>query len=243
MVGNRVVVLVGADISSTITSTIVKAIGYAKIQDQYFGDDHTLVQFGFNGIVVSVRSDSDPELIERDYLRAWDGCVDKNIGPYPNPVLTDEELANDAHIRAENERQEQQRQAEYEAKVAVKRQAIEAKLAGTPEMEIVNETIWQSGRDLNRDSDYGQAIYDYAERWARLMQIEVTAGRELEDVARPTADEANIDGITGFMYGAAVHILATCWVHGDRLRKWHNAQYGVSEDVSGTVNPAVLRVD
>ena len=199
------------------------------------------VRYNFNGVVLTVAADSNKALIYRDWQRAVIGCTKKAVGPYPNLVLTDEEKANDARVEAENEQQRQQRQAEYEATEKARRTAIEAKLADAPEMEIADQAAWQSWKDNNQDS-YGGAVIAYAERWARLMQVKLAAGRKLEDIAKDTSHEADIDGITGFMYGAAVHTLAGCWKHGDQLRRWHNKQYGVGEEVKGTVNPAILTI-
>ena len=227
---------------SHITDCIREAISFSKLNGWHdHGENGTLVSFEFNDVTVSVKSNSDPELIYRDWLRGLSGYIDKNVGPYPNPVLTDEEKENDARIEAENEQRRQQRQSEYQAQADAKRNATEVKLADAPEMEIADEAAWQSWKDNNQDG-YDGGVIAYAERWARLMQVEISAGKKLEDVADATSHEADIDGITGFMYGAAVHTLASCWKHGDQLRKWHNKQYGKSEDTEGTVNPAVLTV-
>lgn len=227
---------------SQITDCIREAISFSELNGWHdHGENGTLVSFEFNGITVSVKSNSDPELIYRDWSRGLSGYIDKNVGPYPKPVLTDEEKANDARIEAENEQRRQQRQSEYQAQADAKRNATEAKLADAPEMEIADEAAWQSWKDNNQDG-YGGGVIAYAERWARLIQVEINAGKKLEDVADTTSHEADIDGITGFMYGAAVHTLATSWKHGDQLRKWHNKQYGKSEDTEGTVNPAILTV-
>lgn len=67
------------------------------------------MKFDFNGVMVSVYMDSDLEFIYRDWLRALHGKIDKTVGPYPNPVLTDREKANDALIKAENKQLRQQR--------------------------------------------------------------------------------------------------------------------------------------
>lgn len=206
-----------------------------------FNQDGVSLTFEFNGVTVTVREDSDPELIYRDWSRALSGMIDKNVGPYPNPVLTDEEKENDARVEAENEQRRQQRQAEYQAAADVKRNATEARLTDAPAMEIADQAIWEDYKSKNQDG-YGGGIIAYAERWARLMQVEINAGKKLENVAEATSHEADTDGITGFMYGAAVHTLASCWKHGDQLRKWHNKQYGVSEDTEGTVNPAIITV-
>ncbi len=213
-------------------------IGY---HDKWASNKGGLVSFEFNGTNVSVRMDSDPELIYRDWSRAMYGYIDKNVGPYPNPVLTDEEEESDARIKAENDQKRQKRQSEYQAKADAKRRATEAKLSDAPAMEIADDKAWQTWKENNQD-DYGRGIIDYAERWARLMQVEINAGKKLEDIADSTSNEADIDGISGFMYGAAVHTLANSWKYGDQLRKWHNEKHGGTSETEGTVNPAVLTI-
>ena len=229
-------VMAGARISDTIAEAITVAGGLQNT-----------VQFEFNGVTVSVRSDSDPELVRRDWSRALSGYIDGNVGPYPNPVLTDEEKESDARIEAEKERKRQERQAEYEAKARAKRDATDAKLAEAPEMELADEKAWQDFKDKNQDP-YGGGVVVYAERWARLMQREMANGKKLEDVAEVTSHEADTDGITGFMYGCAVSTLAHCWKYGDQLRCWHNldtqlGNEGEKANESGCVlNPALLSI-
>lgn len=68
---------------------------------------------------------------------------------------------------------------------------------------------------------YGLECFNFAERWANVMEEKMSHGEKLEDIAKQTSfDVAN--GITGFMYGMAVSILSQCWIHGEQLRKWHN---------------------
>ncbi|MBI4160079.1 hypothetical protein HY504_02850 [Candidatus Wolfebacteria bacterium] len=196
---------------SNITDTIAEAISVARGLD-------AAMQFEFNGVTVTVRSDSNPELVYRDWSRALSGYIDKNVGPHPNPVLTEEEKASDARIEAENERRRQERQAQYEAETQAKCEAVEARLANAPSIELADEAGWQKFKDNNTDG-YGGAVVTYAERWARLMQLEMASGRNLEDVAEATSYEAAIEGITGFQYGCAVSTLAHCWKHGERLRR------------------------
>jgi hypothetical protein len=62
----------------------------------------------------------------------------------------------------------------------------------------------------------------------------------LIDIASKTSHEADIEGITGFMYGTAVKVLTDCWKHGEDLRKWHNGEYGHTGE--GVVNPAVMTI-
>ena len=231
-------VVPGANIHACIREAIDLSRMY--LQSSY-DQNGPIVSFEFNDVTVSVKMDSDPEVVYRDYMRAREGYIDPNVGPYPNPVLTDEEKENDARIKAENKRQAQEERAKRQARAEAKRKHTEAKLANAPEMKIANEATWQSWKDNNQDG-YGGAVIAYAERWARLMQVELAAGKELEDIAYAASYEADIDSISGAMYGAAVQVLATSWEHGDQLRRWHNSQYGVSEDTKGTVNPAVLTV-
>jgi hypothetical protein len=104
------------------------------------------------------------------------------------------------------------------------------------------------GEEMRRLSiGYITAIFDFAELWASKMEEEMAAGRALEDVAEKLSYEAaKVDGITGFQYGLAVNILSQYWVHGERLRLWHNlarqiGNEGERANAEGAVlNPAVL---
>lgn len=62
------------------------------------------VQFDFNGVTVVVAMDSNAELIYRDYMRAVSGLTETSVGPYPSPIVSDEEKESDARIQAEKDR-------------------------------------------------------------------------------------------------------------------------------------------
>lgn len=108
-----------------------------------------------------------------------------------------------------------------------------------------SEELWDKGLKNNKDP-YGARIYSYALDWANLMEAEIANGKKLEDVAEETSHVADTDGITGFMYGAAVSVLAQVWLHGDILRRWHNlrTQIGTegerANETGGTLNPALM---
>ena len=97
------------------------------------------------------------------------------------------------------------------------------------------------GRD-GQHSLYGEMVYTFAERWAELMEKDIELSddpaKAIEENANKREREADTDGITGFMYGYAVNILAQCWEYGEILRRWHNKQY--KYDGEGVINPAVL---
>jgi hypothetical protein len=228
-------------ITGEITQTIREAIEvsgtYGWTDFDYKG---ALVKFDFNGVMVSVQTDSDPELIHRDWLRALNGYIDKAVGPYPNPVLTDEEKESDARIEAKNETRRQEWRDEANARHAEAVKTLEETLKDAPAIELSDESAWQESVRINSGSPYGNGVVVFAERWARIMQVKLEAGEKLEDIADASTREADVDGITGFMYGCAVSLLAQTWKHGRELNRWHNKQYGVDEDAEGTVNPAVL---
>ena len=64
--------------------------------------------------------------------------------------------------------------------------------------------------------------------------------KDLVLIADEASKVADIEGITGFMYGCAVNTLSQLWKYGEELRKWHNKDYGYEGD--GVVNPAILTV-
>ena len=107
-------------------------------------------------------------------------------------------------------------------------------------MEVKDIKVYEDWKANNTDP-YGSAVFRYAERWANLMEEKITEGYKLEDIAESTSHQADIEGITGFMYGAAVSILSQCWQYGEELRKWHNKQYNYEGD--GVANPAILVIE
>ena len=106
------------------------------------------------------------------------------------------------------------------------------------------EQDYKDWLDKNTDP-YGRACFIYAERWAEMLEnlIESSANEPMKvvvDNADRLSHEADVEGITGFMYGCAVSILSQCWKYGEELRKWHNKEYNY--DGNGVVNPAVLTI-
>ena len=118
--------------------------------------------------------------------------------------------------------------------------------------ETIEQTKILNGQEqdykdwYNKNLDpYGHACFTYAERWAEMLEnaIENSTDEPMKvivDNADRLSHEADIEGITGFMYGMAVSILSQCWKYGEELRKWHNKEYNYDGD--GVVNPAVLTI-
>ena len=106
------------------------------------------------------------------------------------------------------------------------------------------EVLYKEWLDNNQDS-YGRACFTYAERWATMLEhlIESSTSDPMKVIvqnAERLSHEADVEGITGFMYGCAVSILSHCWEYGEELRKWHNKEY--SYDGDGVVNPAIISI-
>ena len=112
-------------------------------------------------------------------------------------------------------------------------------------MTLKDEQAWNRTVQANQDP-YGKATVDFAERWASAMEVNIMAGAPLADIASTCERNADTEGVTGFMYGAAVAILAKVWVHGEDLRRWHNRRTQLGDEgdranESGAVlNPAML---
>lgn len=120
-------------------------------------------------------------------------------------------------------------------------------MTGLPEFKLKDDAAWKEGLANNQDP-YGSGIYRYAAKWASLMERELLAGKKLTDIAKATSHKADEEGITGFMYGAAVSVLSLCWEHGEELRRWHNldTQIGTegerANESGGVLNPAALLI-
>ncbi len=110
-------------------------------------------------------------------------------------------------------------------------------------MQVSNQALWDS-----KDNRAG-GICCYAEDWANLMEGEMQSGKKLEEVAERTSHEADKHGdygMTGSSYSCAVGVLAKTWVHGERLRQWHNRQYQTADEgvraPGVVVNPALMTI-
>lgn len=212
---------------------------------QLAADTDDTVEFEFNGVIVTVAAGSNSELIKRDFYRAFLRGDRRNefvVGPYSSEMLTAEELDEDNRLKAALDEKRRQREERWTAENRAKKELLRSALIVAPAMEFKDRNLWDEAVAKNTDS-YGKGVMKFAERWARLMQAQLAAGKTLAECAEETSHAADVDGITGFMYGCAVQILSQAWIHGEELRKWHNKEHGVAEDAEGVVNPAVLVVN
>lgn len=114
-------------------------------------------------------------------------------------------------------------------------------------MKVKDKKGWAKCLKANKDP-YGLATVRYAECWADLMERQLAKGKTIKDCAKATSHEADTDGITGFMYGCAVSILAQVWEHGEELRQWHNLDVQIDHEgeeanrKGKTLNPALVNI-
>lgn len=111
----------------------------------------------------------------------------------------------------------------------------------------VKEKVYQDWKSKNTDP-YSAGIFTYAERWSDLMEKHMEKGTSLKTCVDADSHTADVDGITGFMYGAAVSILSKCWKHGEELRVWHNLKTQLGDEgerankSKGVLNPALITI-
>ena len=128
------------------------------------------------------------------------------------------------------------------------RRTLQGALADAGPIKLLDADSWRVYVEKNSRDGFGARIVRYAEEWARLMQVRISNGETIDECAEELSRLANDDGITGFMYGSAVAMLAHCWIHGEELRRWHNrkTQIGTEGDAAnksgGVLNPAKLNI-
>jgi len=110
------------------------------------------------------------------------------------------------------------------------------------------EDEYQKYVALNSGDAYSKGVVDYSEKWADLMEQQLSAGNPLAGIAKQTSHDADTEGITRFMYGFAVLALARFWEHGEELRQWHNLNVQFKDEgekanaSGGVLNPACLTI-
>lgn len=118
---------------------------------------------------------------------------------------------------------------------------------GIKTFRVKDQPFWDKQVEVNSDG-YGACCIRYAARWANLMERQIDAGKSLTAIADKCSHEADTEGITGFMYGAAVSILSKVWQHGEELRRWHNKETQLGDEgdkaneTGGVLNPAMLSI-
>lgn len=199
--------------------------------------DHSEVDFDFNGINCAVSKDTDLDLLYKYYS---DAHVMEWVAVGPN-CLAEYEPEVDKELRKRREANDKKWAAEKEEmhrKDKEQRELFTSKTENI-QLDLIDADGFEKNKAKNIDT-YGACIFEYATGWAKLMQVEISKGAELKDIASETSFQLGFLGISGFMYGAAVNVLSHYWKHGEELKNWHNGKY--NHNGPGVVNPALLTV-
>lgn len=190
-----------------IYDAVKKTIQRAKDEDESF-------VFEFNGVDVHVSKDSDYD----EVIAAWEqGIKDQN-----DEIQRKREEWLKSPEGIEHTRKVAERKAAQEERRKMLGPINSERLYEFSIREDAKETF-DKGLSLNTDG-YGRACFTYASAWAQLMEKRMAGGEELDAVVEETSHDADIEGITGFMFSAAKAILHDCWIHGDKLMDYYKKE-------------------
>ena len=79
------------------------------------------------------------------------------------------------------------------------------------------EEEWKVALRSNSQDPYSYACMRLAAKWASLMEKALAAGESVADCHERLEMEADTEGMTGFMHGAARATLREFWAHGWKL--------------------------
>ena len=198
-------------------------------------------EFDFNGIKCIVTPETDLNLLYRDYANAFT-MEWKTVGPACDQEYAPN-IASELKLRTENmEAKRELERIQQETEDMLQKAEVEEKVKGVT-LLIYPEKQEEYAKYVENNSKdgYSRGVIEYAEYWAKLMQVEISKGRtEIKDIAEETQKPLGFLGITGFMYGCVIQTLAKFWNFGEELRRWHNKEY--NHDGDGVVNPAILTI-
>lgn len=201
--------------------------------DRDYGTAFTGIKFEFNGVTLLVtKENADAGKIYAE----WKAGIEANAEKY--------RLEREAYMKTPEYRAERAKAL----KAANRREDVKKDVIAvdeSTELQFKDEEAaknWLQWVEINSKDGYSRAVVTYARRWGKYMQhLMEKHNKTVVDIAENASHVSDIEGITGFMYGCAVNMLAHCWKYGEELRRWHNKEWG-HEDVDGVVNPAVLTI-
>ena len=171
------------------------------------------VKFNFNGVMVAAVGDSNADDLAKAY-RCSLILKHSTAGPYAPDDLT---IAQYEKRSAEIEEEVATQRREWQAKsdedkshyeLLVSGIEFETNAGGIPPLTFANAT----------ESTLDKGAYDFANRWALVMQFLMDKGEQMsEGMAETAHDIANYDGVTGAMAHVAKVTIARNWKHGSHF--------------------------
>ena len=184
-----------AVVGTDIHSAIRDMIVWSKIEGRP-------VQTTFNGATFSVTADTDPD----EAYKQWKQIMEKNAEAYRNSP-EGIKAAAEAKARAEKK---------------AKENAVVSELIKDEVLELTAEKAWKKSVQVNIDP-YGSGVVRYAERWGKLMQVEMRQRATsvlTKEVVDATKFRADNEGMSGFSWSCARNLLIQCWKYGAELGKF-----------------------
>ena len=109
------------------------------------------------------------------------------------------------------------------------------------EFSVKETEIWETCKRVKSKDAYSKAVIRYTIIWTQYMEYLIQKyGMKISEIWDRCSNLADVDGVTGFMYGAAASIISRVWQYGEEFRKYYNSKWNYSGP--GTVNPAVLTI-
>ena len=160
-------------------------------------DKYQYVEFEFNGTQVIVSKHTNTGNLWRDHINSsymgWTTIGPDCVAEYDKGTI--EKIEKAKAVQEEKSRIEQEA---YRKKEAKDKKEFEETVAGI-EIILSDPDRWQSYKDKNIDT-YGSACVEYAEGWAKLMQVEMSKfNLSVSQCAEKTSFQLGFICITGFI--------------------------------------------
>lgn len=172
------------------------------------------VFFNFNGLNIFVKPDSILDDLREDMSNArlmnWD-----SVGPYPKKYSAKLKKEIKSKRDHENKLMKIEMQKSIDKEKADK-EYVESTIKGV-RINLRNKELWNQIRKTQSGDPYSNAAIDYAEIWAKLMQVEVNKGNTVKECKGSTDRLLGYMGISGFQFSAAEKALKDCWIYGEEL--------------------------
>lgn len=179
-------------------------------------------EFDFNGVTCFVGALTNTEWLYRDYCNAflmgWDTVGPDCVEEYS------QEVKDELNKRRSEQEKRHKAYKRKQARIRAADKAVFEKKVEDVEITLKDEDLWGKSIAANPEG-YGKAIIDYAEGWAKLMQIEIAAGRSLSECYESTQQQVDFIGISGAQFWAAANLLAQVWVYGEELKELLTTKY------------------
>ncbi len=162
--------------------------------------ENRLVKFQFNDILINVTPGMSVSEILNNYHRKYDyECY----------------LYQNSDVARKNQMRDKLRDLKEQHRVKIFLDTI-----AHEEFKVTYPYFYAAYKKQNDSDMYSAMTIRYAEQWAKLMQIEMKAGKKLtKKLIDRTSDAADTGTMSNNSFFWAVRILVSCWAHGRTLGK------------------------